>query len=99
MKIQLLIASLVLVAGSVQAQEYVQGYYRADGTYVQGYYRSAPNNTTLDNYSTKGNTNPYTGQQGTVDPYQQQPLQYQQAPTYEAPKHDAGQMRKSAYGN
>ena len=23
----------------------------------------------LDNYSTKGNVNPYTGQAGTVDPY------------------------------
>jgi hypothetical protein len=30
--------------------------------------RSSPNSTTLDNYSTKGNVNPYTGQPGTKDP-------------------------------
>jgi len=27
-----------------------------------------PNSTKLDNYSTKGNVNPYTGKPGTVDP-------------------------------
>ena len=44
--------------------EYVNGYYRANGTYVNGYYRSDPNSTVTDNYSYKGNTNPYTGQIG-----------------------------------
>jgi|TARA_B110000240_G_C13049589_1_gene262739 hypothetical protein len=44
----------------------VKGYYKNDGTYVQPHYRSSPNNTTRDNFSTYGNTNPYTGQQGTV---------------------------------
>ena len=48
---------------------YVRGYYRSDGTYVQPHYRSSPNNTTLDNWSTKGNVNPYTGKLGTRDPY------------------------------
>lgn len=46
----------------------VKGYTRKDGTYVQPHYRSAPNNTRNDNYSTKGNENPYTGRKGTVDP-------------------------------
>jgi len=31
----------------------------------QGHYRSSPNSTQRDNYSTYGNTNPYTGQRGT----------------------------------
>jgi len=53
------------IAGSAFAQEYVQGYYRRDGTYVQGYYRSSPNDTVQDNYSFKGNVNPYTGKTGT----------------------------------
>ncbi len=43
---------------------YVSGYTRSDGTYVQGYERSDPNSTVTDNYSYKGNTNPYTGQTG-----------------------------------
>lgn len=43
----------------------VDGYSRNDGTYVQPHMRTAPDNTTNNNYSTYGNTNPYTGQQGT----------------------------------
>lgn len=45
---------------------YVEGYYRSDGTFVQGHYRTKPNNTINDNYSTKGNINPYTGKEGWV---------------------------------
>jgi len=48
---------------------YVKGYTKKDGTYVAGYWRSSPNDTMLDNYSTKGNINPYTGKAGTIDPY------------------------------
>ena len=43
---------------------YVAPYTRSDGTVVQGHYRSRPNSTTLDNYSHKGNINPYTGKRG-----------------------------------
>lgn len=32
---------------------------------MQGHYRSSPNSTKSDNYSTKGNYNPYTGKPGT----------------------------------
>lgn len=46
----------------------VSGYYRKDGTYVQPYFRTAPNSTNRDNFSTKGNTNPYTGKPGWIDP-------------------------------
>lgn len=46
----------------------VNGYYKKNGTYVQPYYRSNPNSTKLDNYSTKGNINPYTGKIGTKNP-------------------------------
>lgn len=44
---------------------YVSGYYRNDGTYVKGYYRTAPDSTKNNNYSTIGNTNPFTGEAGT----------------------------------
>ena len=46
----------------------VKGYFRSNGTYVQPHYRSSPNSTGLDNFSTKGNVNPYTGKEGTVNP-------------------------------
>ena len=56
-------------AGVVYAGDtYVQGYTKKDGTYVQGHYRSSPNSTSTDNWSTKGNTNPYTGKAGTKSP-------------------------------
>jgi hypothetical protein len=51
------------------AQVHVSGYTKKDGTYVAPHMRSSPNQTKLDNYSTRGNVNPYTGQKGTVDPY------------------------------
>jgi hypothetical protein len=47
---------------------YVHGYTRRDGTYVQGYHRTTPDSNPYNNYSTKGNVNPWTGQPGTVDP-------------------------------
>ncbi len=47
---------------------YVNPYQRKDGTYVPGHFRTNPNSTNRDNYSTKGNTNPYTGKPGWVTP-------------------------------
>ena len=59
-------ASLLLGApNSSFSQSYVNGYTRSNGTYVQGHYRSSPNSTQRDNYSTKGNYNPYTGKRGS----------------------------------
>ena len=70
--------SLALLATAALADNSVNGYVRKDGTYVQPHYQKNPNSTLLDNYSTKGNTNPYTGKSGTVDPYKE--------PSYDAPK-------------
>lgn len=46
----------------------VSGYYRSNGTYVQPYFRTAPNSTNNDNFSTRGNVNPYTGKPGWIEP-------------------------------
>ena len=64
-KVFLLIVSFLLLASTLAFAGYVQGYTRKDGTYVQGHYRSDPNSTVKDNYSYKGNDNPYTGKKGT----------------------------------
>ena len=63
--------SLILFAFSVtaQADEYVNGYYKSNGTYVQPYYRTSPDSNRFNNYSTQGNTNPHTGQRGYESPY------------------------------
>lgn len=42
----------------------VHSYIKKNGTPVQSHMRSAPNKTKADNYSTKGNVNPYTGKEG-----------------------------------
>lgn len=63
--------AIVAMAATAIAGDYVRGYTRKDGTYVQPHYRSSPNNTRIDNYSTQGNINPYTGQQGTQPAYPQ----------------------------
>lgn len=52
-------------SSSSSGTHYTSGYYRSNGTYVQGYNSTNPNGTTSDNWSTKGNTNPYTGKEGT----------------------------------
>ncbi len=52
-----------------QQYEYVNGYTRADGPYVPGYRRTVGDGTLLNNYSTQGSINPWTGQPGYVDPY------------------------------
>lgn len=43
----------------------VGGYYRTNGTYVAPHFQTNPNGTKSDNWSTKGNVNPFTGQPGT----------------------------------
>lgn len=58
--------AIALVYASIaSAQVHVRGHYRQDGTYVRPHYRSAPDGNFSNNWSTKGNTNPYTGELGT----------------------------------
>lgn len=64
----ILVVILGLFSMTSFADVSVNGYYRKDGTYVQPHDRSSPNNSTHDNWSTKGNINPYTGEKGTRDP-------------------------------
>ena len=47
---------------------YVKSYTRSNGTVVKGHYRTAPNSTNRDNFTTRGNVNPYTGKKGYIKP-------------------------------
>ena len=68
----LLIGSLTLFANPSFAQRksssdvYVKSYVKSNGTVVEGHMRSAPDKSAGNNFSTKGNVNPYTGEAGTV---------------------------------
>ncbi len=59
---------LALTATAASAQTYVKPHVNKNGQYTEGHYRSAPNSTTYDNYGTRGNYNPYTGNVGTQTP-------------------------------
>jgi hypothetical protein len=43
----------------------ISGYTRSNGTYVKPAHATNPDFTRSNNYSTKGNVNPYTGKLGT----------------------------------
>ena len=54
--------------GSNSNSNTVNPYVRQDGGYVAGHQRTNPNNSQLDNYGTRGNYNPYSGQTGKRSP-------------------------------
>lgn len=47
----------------------VRGHVTRSGTYVQPHRATNPDSTRLNNWSTRGNVNPYTGQPGTRSPF------------------------------
>jgi hypothetical protein len=67
----LLLVGLFFTFSAIAKDVYVRGYTRKDGTYVAPHYRSSPNDTKSDNYSTRGNYNPYTGERGTRALYEE----------------------------
>lgn len=99
--LRIALASVLLaMSASALADDSVNGYFRRDGTYVQPHMRSSPNSTTLDNFSTRGNTNPYTGTTGTRDPFQTYnppsytpPPVYQPTPIYQPQRNDIFRTR------
>lgn len=69
MKFYCTLAIALIVTSAAQAQNSVNGYWRKNGTFVAPHFRTNPDSSRLNNWSTQGNSNPYTGRRGTVDPY------------------------------
>jgi hypothetical protein len=63
--IVLALGLLALSASWAEADVSVRGYYRSNGTYVRPHHRSDPDGDFGNNWSTRGNVNPYTGEYGT----------------------------------
>ena len=80
---------MLLTADLGSASVHVKGYYRKNGTYVQPHYRSDPNGSTSDNWSSKGNVNPYTGAVGTRSPYEAN------GPSYSSPYTDSAEVEEN----
>lgn len=47
----------------------ISSYTKKDGTYVAPSHATNPNSTKSDNWTTKGNVNPYTGKAGTKNAF------------------------------
>lgn len=69
MKRIILAVCVAALASSAVAQVRVKGYVKRDGTYVAPYVRTAPDRSTANNWSSRPNVNPYSGQRGAVDPF------------------------------
>jgi hypothetical protein len=65
MKKTILFFAAILSLSTTFAQVYVGGYTKHNGTVVGSHWRTSPNYTRDDNWSAKGNINPYTGSVGT----------------------------------
>jgi hypothetical protein len=66
-KIMLVLAFLFtfnLINTDTFAIKHVKGYFKSNGTYVAPYYRTDPDGFKYNNWSTKGNYNPYSGKWG-----------------------------------
>ncbi len=64
------VTSLAMTVRPANAQGYHlnNGYTTQQGAYVEPHYQTNPNSTIQDNWSTRGNANPFTGQPGMVNP-------------------------------
>lgn len=75
-----IVAIAGLLAGAAEARgggkrtgpkggsHHVAGHVTKDGKYVQPHQATNPNKSKRDNWSSKGNANPYTGKEGSKDP-------------------------------
>ena len=69
-KFSIVVIAALLCGSLAQAtpSHSVKGYTTKRGTYVQPHRQTNPDHTRLNNWSTKGNVNPYTGKPGTKKP-------------------------------
>lgn len=63
----LFMASLVVSSANAKTAK-VKGYTKKNGAYVAPYFKTTPDKSKYNNYSSKGNSNPYTGKKGTKNP-------------------------------
>jgi hypothetical protein len=63
------IAIVVCAAAADASGVRVRGYTTRRGTYIAPSHRTSPDHTRANNWSSRGNVNPYTGRVGTKNPY------------------------------
>jgi hypothetical protein len=60
-----LLLGLLPLQAEAQPNHRVRGYVTRGGVYVQPHRATNPDRSRFNNYSTRGNYNPYTGKTGT----------------------------------
>lgn len=68
----LLIFTLLIIqfsSSSALAYVGVKGHFRKSGGFVAPHHRTNPDGQKFNNWSTQGNTNPFTGKRGYRNPY------------------------------
>ena len=65
----IMLISVAAAQPKVAVPRLVAPYMKRNGTYVMPSMRTPPNRSRLDNWSTKGNTNPFSGKAGTKPSY------------------------------
>ena len=91
-----LFISTLLFSTIVISDTYVRGYTKSDGTYVSPHYRSSPDSSYNNNWSVRGNRNPYTGSFGANRRTLNDRTPYYNSNTYGSPLYeDSG---NSLYG-
>lgn len=61
----ILVLIVTTVSNSLWANNVrVNGYTKKNGSYVSSHHRTGPDKTRNNNYSSRGNMNPYTGKAG-----------------------------------
>lgn len=63
-KLLFVVLSLIVCTAPADAK-YVKSHMRRNGTFVSGYNRTRADRTKINNYSSRGNRNPFTGKRGT----------------------------------
>lgn len=95
MKPLIILALITFCLAPITSHAQVQwrnGYTHSNGKYVQGHYQTRSDGNRWNNYSTKGNINPFTGQKGTVAPYR-----IPSGSTYSRRRSSAGYSSRRAY--
>lgn len=67
-RLLLLVVLALSTLAAAQSSHAVRGYTTRTGTYVAPHHQTNPDATQRNNWSAKGNTNPYTGKAGTKTP-------------------------------
>ena len=60
---------VMLVVSNLYGSVYVKGHVNKSGKYVKSHHKSSSNKMKQDNWSSKGQVNPYTGEKGTKKQY------------------------------